>query len=147
MYCTEYYPTILLLGDNVFEDSLSGIIEEYGKTERTTIGVYDVRNLELAKRYGIVEVDSDGRVSRFEEKPLNPRATLASVGMYIFSPDDLGRLSGYLGSDNPMDAPGNFVSWLVKESVVYAYILRGRWWDIDSIDSLREAENYFRKNI
>jgi glucose-1-phosphate thymidylyltransferase len=109
VYGTEYYSTILLLGDNVFEDSLSGIIEEYGKRDKTTIGVYDVVNLELAKRYGIVEVDSDGRVSRFEEKPLNPRATLASVGMYIFSPDDLGRLSGYLGSDNPMDAPGNFV--------------------------------------
>jgi glucose-1-phosphate thymidylyltransferase len=144
-YNKNHQPTIVLLGDNVFEEGLSGIIEAYEKTTRTTIAVYDVGDLELAKRYGIVEIDDNGQVSIFEEKPQNPKTTLASVGIYVFSSDDLRRLPDYLNEKNPADGPGNFIPWLVRKSTVYAYRLRGKWWDIGSIDSLNEAQKYFRE--
>ena len=35
---------------------------------------------------GIVEVESDGKILSFEEKPSHPKSNLASAGMYVASP-------------------------------------------------------------
>lgn len=43
---------------------------------------------------GIVEVDADGRVVSFVEKPADPAGDLANAGMYAFHPDVLGEVSG-----------------------------------------------------
>ena len=46
---------------------------------------------------GIVEVDNNGKVMSFEEKPANPRSDLASAGMYLASP----RIFDTFTEDNP----------------------------------------------
>ena len=37
-----------------------------------------------ASRYGVVEINDDGKVLSFEEKPENPKSDLAVVGLYFF---------------------------------------------------------------
>ena len=49
-----------------------------------TIAVLDV-TVEEAKRFGILSADDHGRITEFEEKPRNPKSTLASMGIYIFN--------------------------------------------------------------
>ena len=48
-----------------------------------TIAVIDVPKQE-ASRFGIMNVSEEMRINEFEEKPKNPKSTLASMGIYIF---------------------------------------------------------------
>ena len=44
----------------------------------------DVGTRELAQRYGIVDLDEDGRVLDFVEKPDDPPSTLAATATYLY---------------------------------------------------------------
>src|SRR5690349_8876712 len=45
---------MIIAGDNYFEFSLSEIIKNFEKTGKATIGLYDVKSIEEAKRFGVV---------------------------------------------------------------------------------------------
>jgi len=73
----------LALGDNIFygahfTESLRRASE---RVEAATVFGYLVRDPE---RYGVVEFDSDGRPTRLEEKPKNPRSSWAVTGLYFY---------------------------------------------------------------
>jgi len=79
-------PACLILGDNVFYGhGLSDVVRAAARLERGgQIFAYHVRDPE---RYGVVELDAEGRVVSLEEKPKKPRSNLAVVGLYFFGPD------------------------------------------------------------
>jgi glucose-1-phosphate thymidylyltransferase len=70
-------PLLILLGDTLIDADL-GVIRH---SETDLIGV---RAVEEPRRYGVVELDTDGRISAMIEKPENPRSNLAIVGVYYF---------------------------------------------------------------
>jgi glucose-1-phosphate thymidylyltransferase len=73
----------LVLGDNIFYGAgLQDSLAEAGKqTEGATIFGYTVADPE---RYGIVELDKQGRAVSLEEKPKKPRSNHAVVGLYFY---------------------------------------------------------------
>ena len=76
-------PVSLVLGDNIFYGvGLGGVLQRVSAlTEGALIFGYHVRD---PQRYGIIEVDSDGRAVSIEEKPENPKSRLAVPGLYFF---------------------------------------------------------------
>src|SRR5690606_27858568 len=66
----------LILGDNIFYGyGLSGMLQRTAEsTTGATIFGYRVRDPE---RYGVAEIDDDGRVLSIEEKPRTPRSHFA----------------------------------------------------------------------
>ncbi len=73
----------LVLGDNIFygqhfQQMLARAASR--KTGATVFG-YPVKDPE---RYGVVEMDTDGRVISLEEKPKAPRSNLAVTGLYFY---------------------------------------------------------------
>ena len=61
---------LVIAGDNFFDFDLASFVD-FGKKKRPhgIIAVYDVGDKELAKRYGLVRTDSDGKILEFQEKP------------------------------------------------------------------------------
>ena len=136
---------LVIAGDNLFDAELAGFIGfAKGKAPAASIALYDVKELELAKQYGVVEKDEQERVLAFTEKPPAPKTTLAAICMYYFPEHKLGKVSEYLQMGNQPDAPGYYISWLCKENEVYAYTLGGIWYDIGDIASYEEAKREFR---
>ena len=107
--------------------------------------MYDVGDRELAKKYGIVDVDDDDRVTNFVEKPAEPPTTLCATATYLYRRDHAALVPTYLAEGNPPDQPGNFVAWLHKRAPVYAYRFPGEWYDIGDQAQLLEADNRMRR--
>jgi glucose-1-phosphate thymidylyltransferase len=89
-------PAALVLGDNIFYGSglVSRLQSAAQLTNGATVFAYPVRD---PQRYGVVELDADGRALTLEEKPAAPRSNLAVSGMYFFD----GKVSEYAATIRP----------------------------------------------
>jgi len=135
---------LIIAGDNLFTESLTGFVSSAKRTE-ATVAVYDVGDAEAIKKYGNISVNAEGIITRFEEKPANPRGTLAAIALYYYSPEVLSLLRGYLADGNNPDQPGRFVQWLYRRKPVKTFQLKGRWLDIGSKETLEKADQIFAK--
>jgi glucose-1-phosphate thymidylyltransferase len=136
---------LVVAGDNLFEYSLADYEAFWRDKGGSAIAVYDVGDPELAKKYGIVDVDHDDRVTSFVEKPEDPATTLCATATYLYRREHLKLLPRYFEEGNPPDAPGNFIAWLHKRERVYAYRVPGEWYDIGDAEQLLEADNRMRR--
>jgi glucose-1-phosphate thymidylyltransferase len=129
---------IIAAGDNVFDFSLQPMYDLYSRVKAPVIAVYDVGDLDKAKRYGVVSISEDGLIREMQEKPEKPKSTLVSTAIYIFPREAYDWLSEYLSGKNNPDSPGYFLSWLYRKRKVYAYPFTGLWKDIGNLDEYRE---------
>jgi glucose-1-phosphate thymidylyltransferase len=81
----------------------------------------------------------------FEEKPLHPKSTLSSTGVYLYSQSTLLRLKSYLAQGGKKDKAGDFLAWLHTKEEVYGYVTSEPWYDIGSLEQLETARQEFRK--
>lgn len=137
---------LVIGGDNLFDRGFGDFLK-FARKNRPfpSLGLFDVRKKDLAKRFGIVCLGADRKVTAFSEKPLNPKSTLAATCLYYFPKETLSFLAGYASDKHTsMDASGNYIRWLLKKSTVYGYIFRkGQWYDIGHLSSYRNVVKRF----
>lgn len=130
---------LIIAGDNLFTSSLRLMIHTFKEKSCAIVALYNVKDLQLAKRYSTATLNAEGRITEFKEKPVQPETTLIGTCIYIFPQRVLGRLNEYLVGAGDRDNPGRFVEWLCKREPVYGHILDGHWWDIGTTDQYIEA--------
>jgi len=135
----------VIAGDNLFDYSLADYESWWRERDGSAVAVFDVGDRELAKKYGIVEVDEDDRIIGFVEKPTDPPTTLCATATYLYERDHARLVELYLEEGNPPDQPGNLVAWLHKRAPVHAYRFPGEWHDIGDSDQLLQADNRLRR--
>jgi glucose-1-phosphate thymidylyltransferase len=135
---------VVAAGDNLFTEQLAGFGDEARERQAPLLAVYDVGDLEAIRRYNAVDVDGDGRVTFFEEKPERPRSTLTGIALYHYPREALGLVGRYLEEGNNPDQPGRLVEWLYRRMPVYVWRVPGEWLDIGSPETLAEADRVFR---
>ncbi len=131
---------LVVAGDNFFDFDLVAFTD-FGKKKRPhgVIAVYDVGDKELAKRYGLVKTDANGKILEFQEKPPQPATTLASSGIYWLPREIWSLLDTYISSGHNTDQPGHYMRWLAENSGLFAFSLRGKWLDIGDLASYQQA--------
>lgn len=139
-YDPEY--VLILSGDHIYKMDYSKMLDYHiKKGADATIAVIDVPMHE-ASRFGIMNVKDGMSIYEFEEKPENPKSTLASMGIYIFT---YATLKKYLEEDAMLensahDFGKNIIpSMLNTGKKLFAYPFEGYWRDIGTIDSIWEA--------
>jgi glucose-1-phosphate adenylyltransferase len=139
-YDSEY--VIILGGDHIYKMDYSKMLDFHIEKEADcTIAVLEVSR-EEASRFGIMNCRDDNSIYEFEEKPPEPKSTLASMGIYIFNTDLLRK---YLQDDenDPVssnDFGKNIIPTMLEAGrAMYAYRFDGYWKDVGTIDSLWEA--------
>ena len=122
-YDPEY--VVVLGGDHIYKMDYSKMVDFHvANNADCTISVIDVPRAE-ASRFGIMICDDQNKVIDFVEKPKEPKSTLASMGIYVFSWDKLRK---YL-----------ITSMLRDDQRLFAYEFEGYWKDVGTLDSLWEA--------
>lgn len=140
LYDPEY--VVVLSGDHIYKMDYSEMVSFHKKSGAAcTISVLEV-TMEEAKRFGILNVESDDKVYEFEEKPAQPKSNLASMGIYVFT---WSKLRKYLIDDeadpnSSNDFGKNIIpNMLGAGEKLMAYRFAGYWKDVGTIDSLWDA--------
>ena len=153
----DFEHLLILSGDQLyrmdFRDIIAAHIEKEAELTVATIPV----GRELAKAFGIMHNDGDGRISRFVEKPGTPELLdslrlsdaqvaeqgleaggdhyLASMGIYVFKRATLAELL-----DNEMaDFGKHIIPRAIETHRVFSHVYQGYWEDIGTIRSFFEA--------
>lgn len=129
---------LVVAGDNVFSFSLRDLYEKFTQKKKPVIALYDVGDLELAKRYGVAELDGE-RVVRFYEKPEKPSSTLIGIGVYFLPKKSIEILLEFVASRERSDNLGDFIGYLCQREEVYGVRYNGTWYDVGNADSYIEA--------
>ena len=139
-YDPEY--VVILSGDHIYKMDYNDMLAHHKKTGAdATIAVLDVP-MEEASRFGIMITNDNGEIIDFEEKPKNPRSTLASMGIYIFT---WKKLKQYLIENENNEAEDkDFGKAIIPNMMkagekLVAYAFDGYWKDVGTLDSLWEA--------
>ena len=140
MYNPEY--VLILSGDHIYKMDYSKMLKAHiEKQADCTIAAIEVP-LKEASRFGILNTNPDNSIYEFEEKPKQPKSTLASMGIYIFSAEKMYK---YLEQDD--DDPNSskdfgkdvLPTMLKAGERMFAYRFEGYWKDVGTISSLLEA--------
>ena len=137
-------PVFIAGGDNLSNFDLNRMVEQYQKTKKDVIGLYDVEDIELAKLYGIAETSNDSIID-FYEKPNDPKSTLAATAYWLLSEEGITNFLDYINSGGDRDALGNFLVWNVRRNDVRCVSFRGNWYDIGDLDSYNAAQKWLTK--
>lgn len=89
--------------------------------------------------YSDVEIDEQGLVTTFTEKPANPRGNKSAIACYLLPQNLPDLLKAYLDNSENHDAPGHFIAWLVNRQKVRAHPIDGPWYDIGNSEGLEAA--------
>ncbi len=134
---------IVIAGDNLFSESLSGFGGFCREKNAPVLGVFDIGNLEDVKKFNSIEVDSEGRITFFEEKPANPKSSLIGIALYYYPRQSLDLIRQYIQEGNNPDQPGRLVQWMYNRTPFYTWLVPGMWYDVGSKETLEEANRVF----
>ena len=134
---------VVVAADNLFSESLEGFGRFAREKNAPVLAVYDVGSLEAIRKYNAIEVDDEGRITFFEEKPERPRSTLTGIALYFYPASVLPLVRRYLAEGGNPDQPGRLVEWLYPRTAVHTWPVPGQWYDIGSEETLREANEVF----
>jgi len=135
---------LVIAGDNLFEYKLSDFYKFFKEKNASVVACKDMGSKENVKEtFGVVELTSENKVIGFEEKPKNPKSSLAATACYIFTKEDVKEIDKYIEADNPPENAGDFIKWLANHKSVYAFVFTENWFDIGSFESLGKAREEF----
>jgi glucose-1-phosphate thymidylyltransferase len=136
-------PCALALGDNIFYGAgLSGQLQELaGLTQGAAVFAYQVND---PQRFGIVELDGEGRPVSLEEKPSAPRSNWAVPGLYFYGPDVVEVAEQVTPSERgELEITCVNQAYFNRGELIVSRLPRGSTWlDAGTFDSMLEASHF-----
>ncbi len=143
-FIKRYNPdyVLILSGDHIYKMNYDLMLQAHIENDADcTIAAIRVP-MEEASRFGILNINENGEIYEFEEKPKKPKSNLASMGIYIFKAEKLYK---YLEEDEKLENTKNdfggdvLPRMLSLGEKMMAYEFSGYWKDVGTISSLYEA--------
>lgn len=128
--------SVVILGDNIFEDSIKDYVEDFKKEEKgAKIILKQVRDPE---RFGIAEIQ-ENKIIKIEEKPKNPKSNYCVTGIYMYDCRVFDIIKNLNISDRGELEITDINNWYIKDGTLSYDILQKWWIDAGTFQSLINA--------
>ncbi len=153
----EWEYLLILSGDQLYRMDFRHIIHQHAETGADITVATTPVSRQQAQSLGIMQVEADRRITRFVEKPKDPALLdslklrtewygalgikngaelyLASMGIYVFNRDIVGRLM----ENTLTDFGKHVIPNAIQNLRVYSFVFQGYWEDIGTIRAFFEA--------
>jgi glucose-1-phosphate thymidylyltransferase len=132
-----------ILGDNILRGpDLTGMAREFeeGSWGAGTL-LYRVPDPE---RFGVAELDSNGNVVGFEEKPEAPKSDLIPIGVYFLRPGAFDVIDHLAPSGRGEFEITDVLNHYIPEGRLFSRVYDGHWADAGTVPSLLRAAELAR---
>jgi glucose-1-phosphate thymidylyltransferase len=131
---------VMYLGDNLLQRDVRSLVEDFASRQPHVAASILLTKVPDPTRFGIAELDHDGRVVHLVEKPLDPPTDLALVGVYLFGPEIHEAVRAIEPSARGELEITDAIQWLIDNGrTVRSQLLDGWWIDTGKLTPLLEA--------
>jgi len=134
---------IIASGESVYQFDYNDMIDYHiQKDADITILCKNMPDRDLHD-YGILDVDENNRMLDFEEKPVDPQTSIASLGIYVISRTLLIKLLETILPEARYDLVKDIIIRYRKKLKMYAYMFEGYWSTINCVKSYYDTNMDF----
>ena len=147
---------LILAGDHAYRMDYGVLLAQHVESNADmTVCCTEVATQEAAGRFGVMTINTENKVTAFDEKPAQPNEIpdkpglcLASMGNYVFNSEFLfdQLLSDCTKKNSSRDFANDIIPAIIKKHNVFAFSFKDPnstqqpyWRDVGTIDSLWEA--------
>ncbi len=132
-----------ILGDNILRGAaLADVAREFeGSPNGAGTLLYRVPD---PGRFGVAELDPDGNVVGFEEKPTHPKSDLIPIGVYFLRPDAFEVIQHLAPSGRGEFEITDVLNHYIPGGRLFTRIYEGHWTDAGTVPSLLRAAELAR---
>lgn len=134
-------PVVVILGDNIFENSLEQAMSNYPGTGAQIL----IKEVNDPERYGVAELDGD-KVISIEEKPETPKSPYAVTGIYFFDAKVFDCIKTLQPSGRGELEITDVNNFYIENGNMVSAKLDGWWTDAGTPDSLRIANKLVQES-
>lgn len=139
--CHEPY-VVIAAGDGIYKLDYNKVLEYHiEKKADITVVCRDTAEDEDLTRFGVLGVNSDGRITQFEEKPMIAESRTISCGIYVVRRRQLIELIERCAAEDRYDLVRDVLVRYKNLKRIYAYRMDSYWSNIASVES------YYRTNM
>ncbi len=131
---------LVMLGDNIFNFDLGESVRQF-ESRGSGAMIFGVHKDTGSKQYGVIEIDSSGKVISLEEKPEQPKSDIAQTGIYMYDTRVFEYIRKLMPSDRGELEVTDLNALYLKDRALTCEIID--WW-VDagaSFDELLAANN------
>jgi glucose-1-phosphate thymidylyltransferase len=137
---------VMYLGDNLLGEGVTEFVRKFAvETAAARILLAKVPD---PHRFGVAELDDEGRVIRLVEKPASPPSDLALVGVYLFDKTIHEAVRAVKPSWRDELEITDAIQWLIDHGhPVRSQVVAGYWKDTGQLEALLEGNRLVLESI
>ena len=136
---------IIASGDCVYKLDYNKVLD-YHISKQSDITVVCVKHPEDdINRFGVVQMDVNGQITGFEEKPIVAKSNIASTGVYVIRRRVLIELLERCNEEGRYNFVTDVLIRYMGLKRIYGYVMEGYWSNIASVESYYQTNMDFLK--
>ncbi|MGN0383241.1 MAG: glucose-1-phosphate adenylyltransferase subunit GlgD [Eubacterium sp.] len=138
---------VIATGDTIYKLDYNKVLEEHVACNADiTIVCKKFSGNDDVSRFGVVKVNEEGRITEFEEKPLEAQSNIISTGIYVIRRRLLIELIEKCAAEDKFNIVNDIIIRNKNKRNVHAYMLDTYWSNIATVQSYYDTNMAFLKD-